>query len=150
MLNRLLGALGSSTDDEAVVTPEEEKAQRIEWHRRNVRNGPARFTALSQGRAESRDRRRREAAQRKVNVKHRRRWIGEQRGRAVLRGQLQALGTLPYADPDFKPTLRMRLEAGQWIVRRFGERDKDGVLVLSDTLLPDAAQAAYQAYVGKR
>lgn len=160
MINRLLSALTPSTRDEEMPFEDlskeeqqrilsEEKSQRTEWHRRNVRNGPARFTAISEGRATSKTRRAKVAAERRMNVKHRRRWIHQQFGHAKLRGNLQMIGAVPFATEHI-PTHQQRLRAGQWIVANFGERDDDGRLILHDKILHDSVEAALKAYQGGR
>lgn len=89
-----------------VLSPDEvasqAKAARVKFHRDNVRNGPVRF-------GNSRSERRQAAIDRKsMNSKRRRNRVrsllGEQRELAVLRGQLQAVGSLPYADENFRPS----------------------------------------------
>lgn len=150
-MNPIANLLQNLKSDDVVDdrTPEEieaeEKQARKDWHRRNVRNGPARFTHISAGRQASKQRRMQEAFTRRANVKHRRRWMKQQHQVAILRGQLQAIGAVPYAT-DHTPTTKARLDAGTWIIQRFGERNDEGDLVYHDDMLEEAVKAALEAY----
>lgn len=178
MLNRLLGSLAKNQPAEEEVPfedlpPEEqeevlaeEKKQRIKWHRDHVRNGPRNFAYVSTGQQRRAQERAKKSHERKINRDHRRRWKQGQWNLAVLRGQLQAVGALPYAT-DFEPTTAQRVAAGQWIVGAFGERypedvydlaehtdsgegvllHRKGDIVLSDQLFPNAVTNALDAYV---
>lgn len=152
-ISNLLDFRSNHDDEERVLTAEEkseiaaeEKRERIEWHRRNVRNGPAKFGVITAGRQKSRFRRRQEADARKATLKHRRAWIRNRHYVAILRGQLQALGVVEYTTPDHKATSAAVASAATWVVREFGQRDIDGGLVFDDHLFADAVRAAEKFY----
>lgn len=135
ILDRLLHHLVSDTvetEEDAATREAKEKRARIEWHRRNVRNGPTKMGSISEGRAKSRQRRQMAAAERKMNLRHRRTWMKNQHRRAILRGQLQFVGMVPLTS-GYVPTPEQSAAAKVWIEERF-----------------ESVQAAYQAYVGKR
>jgi hypothetical protein len=72
-----------------------EKAERIKFHRENVRNGPRKFGHLTMGRHISKERRREASQLAKKNRKYRRDWMNTQQQLARLRGQLEVVGALP-------------------------------------------------------
>jgi hypothetical protein len=100
---------------------------------------------LSSGQQRRAEARAKKARTRKINRNHRRDWMRKQWSVAVLRGQLQAVGVLPYVT-DHEPTTKQRVDGGQWLVRGFGERNDEGELILSDTLVEDAIKAAAETY----
>lgn len=142
-------------------SPEEiaadEKAQRIQFHRDHVRNGPTKFHSRSSGQQRRAVERSKKAQARKVNRNHRRRFKDGQLHTAILRGHLQGIGVLPYATEGLTATHRQRLASSTWIVKNFAPRyDKDtsdesgfhvaGEVILSDDLVPVSVQNAVDEY----
>lgn len=154
MLNRLLSSLGTtdeevpfeelSKEEQAEVLAEEKK-QRVKFHRDSVRNGPVKWSHVTTGQQRRRAARDKAALQRKANKRHRRDFFRGQLHLATLRGQLQAIGAVSYAT-DYKPSVKQRIAAGQWLLGAFGERDSEGGLVLHDDALKDAVAAARETY----
>lgn len=104
----------------------EAKRERIDFHRRQVRNGPTSFKYQTAGqvkRARHRALRRDTKRARRGQV---RRFLVSQREIAVLRGQLQAVGVLPYAqDGQFTPADDLRWNALLAILGNFGDADAE-------------------------
>ena len=153
-LNRLFGGQRGTADatpfedlslEEQAEVIAEEKAERVKYHREHVRNGPARFRTITAGQQRRQAERDKAALQRKANRNHRRNYLKKQRAVSVLRGQLQAVGVLPYRT-DAQPSLASRIAAHQWIAVRFGERDDHGHLVLTEGSVQKAVQTATDEY----
>lgn len=69
---------------------------------RPARNhGPVKTRPITNGQIRRSIMRQQKTAQRKVQIAHRRRWMDNRHSVAVLRGQLQAVGEIPYADGTF-------------------------------------------------
>lgn len=152
-LNRLFGG---SRDEEAVpfedLSPEEqaevlaeEKAERVKFHRKSVRNGPVKWRTITTGQQRRQATRDQKALERKANRRHRRNFRQKQVKVATLRGQLQTIGVLPTAtgivfrEGD-------RIAAYQWLTHRFGQRDDQGHLILNNDTVQDAVKAAGTEY----
>lgn len=113
-----------ATADEAPELTEEEreaqaKAERIEFHRTQVRNGPVSFRYLSSGQ----QRRARERAERSAIRKNFKRevkgYFERQRVAAILRPHLQTLGLIPTATGRVFSEHEQIASTG-WIVQRYG------------------------------
>lgn len=81
---------------------------------------------------------------RKASVKHRRRFFAKQSEIAVLRGQLQAIGAVPYADRNFRPTHETSVNAVEALLRRFSTVEKGR---LTEVDIQNALQAATDRYL---
>lgn len=131
-----------SMAEEAVDTTEaDEKAERIQFHREKVRNGPVKFSTPTNGqlrRAEKRAGRRALLQRRREQV---RAYFAREREISVLRGQLQAVGVLPYAG-KFKPSSQTIFDSTQALIRRFGNL----LIEDDDQLVAEAFQAAADRY----
>lgn len=93
-----------NTDDDERTEEEilaEEKAERIAFHRKHVRNGPTNFRTVTAGQVRRAEARSRRAEGRKVSRRYRRAWMQTQMAQAVLRGQLQQAGVLALHDGSF-------------------------------------------------
>ena len=120
MINLFSRMAENAGDAAPEATPEElaaeRKKQNREFHWAKVRNGPVSWTAgRSERRQKAIDQR---GQQRKGRNRRVRRYQDEQHAIAMLRGQLQAVGAVPYADPDFRPSAALVTNAVQSIVRR--------------------------------
>ena len=136
----LIGQKDDETDD---LTPEEieaeARAERIRFHREKVRNGPTKFSFVTEGqqrRAKDRAIRGRQKKVRKAQV---RAHFEKQQAIASLRGNLQAVGTLPYATKGFRPPASVVERARRALAATFGEEQTF-----------EKALAAYNALIGKR
>ena len=125
------------------VDAEEERRERIDWHRRNVRTGPANFKTISAGRQASREGRRREAAFKRNAAKHRRAWMKQEQERARLRGVLEVTGRVPTATRSAKPSPDLIRNAIVGAALKYGESTPRTDRFIDDAL--DAAEARYQA-----
>jgi hypothetical protein len=71
------------------------------------KHGPAKFGWITEGRANSQERRRNVAARRRQNAKHRRDWMLNERRVSALRGQLEVLD-----DPNASAILKRNAVEG--------------------------------------
>lgn len=119
-LNVFQNLFVQSTVQEAEIGAEvESKRERIDFHRRQVRNGPVNFKGETAGQARRRAARQYASTLRK---ERKRRWSDfkdQQLGIAVLRGHLQAVGELPYADPKFEPSTQVGLASYDALFERY-------------------------------
>lgn len=67
------------------------------------------------------DRKTRSARRKQVSGHHK-----TQREAAIVRGQLQAAGVLPYSEESARATPEQALKSVTWLVERFGDADEDG------------------------
>lgn len=139
-IDRIMNKI-TKTSDEPDLTPEELKAQRIQFHREKVRNGPANFTYWTAGQQRRAQARAAKSQHRKLNQRHRRNFKTGELDRAILRGQLQAIGALPYAT-DFKPTVQMSISASTWLVANFAPRNEQSEIIFDDETLTRAVENA--------
>lgn len=146
-LNRLLNFRKDApvTDDDA-PTEEELKAQRIKFHREEVRNGPVKWKFATGGQQRRAAVRAETSRVRKLNRRNRRAWLNGQADKAVLRGQLQAVGALPYEHGGSAAPHAHRA-ALVALISRFGERDEDGELLIHDDTAKNAIGAALNTFV---
>lgn len=134
-ITRLMPNFGKTDEIESKeLTPEEidlqlaeERAQRIEWHFRNVRNGPRSMSYWTTGQIRRQQDRDKKSQQRKANRRHRRNFVGKRHDLAALRGQLQAVGALPYSrgDESFKPSEALRANALSGLIDRYADRIRE-------------------------
>jgi hypothetical protein len=119
----------AKSHDEEIVEPTEEelKAERIEFHRAKVRNGPAKFSFMTNGqirRARARDTKRQQKKAFRAEVRN---YFEQQRLASMVRAHLQAAGYLAYIDGSEAPLVTQIGSTG-WIVQRFGQEvEVDGV-----------------------
>ena len=136
-------------DAEPELSPEEQeaqaKAERIEFHRTQVRNGPVSFRSISAGQ----QRRARERAEKSAIRKNFKREVKQYHERqmvaAVLRPHLQTLGLIPTATGRVFTEHEQIVSTG-WIVQRYGTELEDGTMSfrLEDVIL--AIKTAGQFY----
>lgn len=155
-ISRLMPNFGKTEEPAKELTAEElekleaeEKAQRIEWHRRNVRNGPRKTSYWTNGQLRRQQARDKKTHERKVNLRHRRAYVGKRHDLAALRGQLQALGALPYRS-GFKPNDDLRANALHGLVSAYHERVTASEGELNDMELAAAClRAAREDYLAR-
>ena len=100
---------------------EREKQERIDFHRRSVRNGPTRLRHVTSGmvrRAQARDIKRRTKKTRQAQVRN---YLQTQRLAAVTRGHLQFAGILPFYLEDRDLDLLQQARSAVWLVQHFSE-----------------------------
>lgn len=111
--------------NETLTEAEQQREDRIKFHRTHVRNGPTSFKGQTSGqakRAKVRElARRTKAATRSQRQTHH----ANKLSTAVLRGKLQQAGALPYEYGGIVDPVR-QVEATLWLVVRFGIDDEDG------------------------
>ena len=129
-VSRLLGP--TDREPTAAEIAEDEKRERIEFHRRHVRNGPITSKSPTSGqvrRARVRHNRKQAKVRRRQQI---RTWKADVREHAVLRGQLQAVGVLQYqhsASPYLPESMdHVVVAVGQELTRKFHVRDDEGNL----------------------
>lgn len=116
-------ALGLSADE----IREQAKADRIEFHRTKVRNGPANFKFMTNGQARRAQRRELDRQRRKAWRAEKGSYFERQRTAAILRAHLQVVGLIPFIDGHEAP-LRDQITSTAWMVTRYGvEVAVDGV-----------------------
>lgn len=131
MLNVFKHVPGIDKADEAPeLTKDEiaaaEKAERIQFHRESVRNGPANFRSITNGQIRRLQARSEARIARKERRDKVRRQLHADRFAATLRGQLAVAGVFPMS---IEQSLKAQVDATVWIVRRFGvsvERPEGG------------------------
>ena len=113
---------GRKVDDDGELSSDEQaaqdKAERIKFHRERVRNGPVKFTQLTNGqirRAEARATRREIQRNFRRDVRNH---LETARVAAVLRGQLQIVGLIPFLDGREAP-LEQQVRSTIWIVKNY-------------------------------
>lgn len=118
MLNIFKHLPGVDKADEVVEPTEADlKAERIQFHREKVRNGPANFRSVTEGQIR-RAKARAEKREAKRNFKREvRQHLNAMRFNATVRGQLAVAGVIPTA-LDYP--IKRQVDATVWIVRRFG------------------------------
>lgn len=93
------------------------KKDRIEFHRRSVRNGPVSFKVPTQGQLRRAEKRRSERMLKKARRDQVRAYFANQREAAALRGNLQAVGVLSFnARSHAKITTAKADVALRWLV----------------------------------
>lgn len=95
--------LGTDAADEIVeMTTEEAKAQakaeRIEFHRNKVRNGPVNWKSMTNGQVRRAQKREMDRQTKKAWRAEKRSYFERQRVAAYLRGHLQTVGLIPFVD----------------------------------------------------
>ena len=147
MLNHMLRHLRPKVESGEDLTPEEEKKQRVQWHRDHVRNGPQNWRTLTSGQVRRQHARDAKSRQRKTNKRYRRAWMAQQREIATLRGHLIVLGVLECKHAETAFTDAQRQTSLMWVVQKYGLRDDDGRIVADDAMVPDAVTAAREAFL---
>lgn len=131
------------------VSEEDAKRERIDFHRRNVRNGPTSFKTITAGqerRARKRalKREQRQALRRRVRQHH-----AGLREAANLRGHLQSAGVLPFFSDDFTVSPAAQVRSVTWIVQRFTPEsfaDEDGRFEVTGKVVEAALRGALNRY----
>ena len=132
--------LPSLAADEVDTTEADEKAERIRFHREKVRNGPVKFSTPTNGQLRRAEKRAGQRALKKRRQEQVRSYFAREREASVLRGQLQAIGVLPYFSGG-KPSEQHALTATKWIVQRYGELERSDA-----DLIRNAVQKTYDRY----
>ena len=149
IFSSLAKLIPSKDDAEAELSPEEqaaqEKADRIAFHRTQVRNGPVSFKYLSAGQQRRAAERAQKSAIRKNFKREVKNYHERQRVAAILRPHLQALGLVPTATGRTFTEHEQMVSTG-WIVQRYGTELEDGTMSfrLEDVIL--AVKTAGQFY----
>jgi hypothetical protein len=118
MLNVFKHVPGLDKADEAPEPTEaEKKADRIKFHREQVRNGPVNFRHITNGQIRRLQERAQKRQARKEYRDKVRRQLHADRFAATLRGQLTVAGVIP---TSIEYDLKRQIDATVWIVRRFG------------------------------
>lgn len=121
IFSKLASALNGKTDEDIDLEPTEAelKKERIEFHARSVRNGPASFKAPTAGQIRRAGQRAERSRAKKAFRSEVKNYHEKQRIAMVLRGQLKLIGAIPYLDPREIP-LHDQIVATAWIVQRYG------------------------------
>lgn len=149
MFKNLFAGIFDGTHDEQVAAAggdlereAEAKRERIEFHRARVRNGPVQFArGTHPARRKRIDAR---SHQRKARNHRVRTFLHNQMELAVLRGHLQAVGALPYADHSFRPGQGVVEASVQHFLRRAGI-DRKAAAELNGPVLLDKLRAQIDA-----
>jgi hypothetical protein len=140
----------NSKDEEVepVLSEEDLKAERIEFHRNKVRNGPAKFSEPTSGQI----RRERHRALARQTKRARRNQIkshfASKREIAVLRGHLQAAGLILYRT-DYRPGAGDVTASFIWIISHFADdklSDELGRIEITEGVVRSSLQAALNRY----
>lgn len=117
------------------------KRDRIDFHRKNVRNGPVKFKSPSSGqlrRAHDRSIQRNIQKTREAQV---RRFFGDQRLAAVARGKLHTVG-IGFADASGRPYLvgiehrtKQQVDAARWLIEHFAHAQVGDTIEISDNVI---------------
>lgn len=107
------------TEEEIAEAEAQAKKDRIKFHRTHVRNGPAKFTHVTNGQVKRQRRRDLARQTRKAAQAQRRAFRATLQEHALLRGQLQAIGVIAY-ETGFTPSDEARFRAARWIVTHYG------------------------------
>lgn len=144
------------TEKELDQLDAEAKADRIEFHRSQVRNGPRRphdrpleRLFATSGRSASMQRRRAKAQVRKQNVVARRDWMRANRDLSRLRGQLEVIGNPELANTPLYENAMTGLFDGYGAVVAAELADGEGTVVLDRDSIKDRSlvvQAAAHHY----
>lgn len=146
--------LSTTTEKEAAEYDEvQAKKDRIEFHRRSVRNGPTSFKQPTNGQIRRAKKRALARETKKAFRRQVRQHLADQREAATLRGQLQAAGILPYFTEDYTATPEQALRSVTWLIARFSavEADGDGRVLVTEKVVIDSLTAAlnrWQVIVG--
>jgi hypothetical protein len=158
-LSRLLGRKFSGDEtpfDELPIEEQEqiladEKKARVEFHAKQVRNGPVNWRTITAGQQRRAAARSQKGSIRKANARHRRTFIAKRLDTAVLRGHLQAAGVVEYHDPAFEVPSSTKANALMALVSKYGKRDEHGNLDFDaaghEQLVIDALEAAKNDYL---
>lgn len=139
------------TEADQAALEAEAKAERIKFHRTQVRNGPVKFKAPTTGQIKRAQRRALAAEGRKGRRRQVRAYIRQQQEAATIRGHLQGAGVVAYAGDTFTTTPERALQSIVWIVQRFAEGDENGVVEVTEENVRLALTRAlnrWQAIVG--
>lgn len=96
-----------------------EKAERIDFHRKFVRNGPSSFKSMTNGQARRMKNRGIESAKRKNLKRARKDYHAQHRAAATVRGHLQIIEVLPF-HTGLKYDTQAQIASTSWLVQRFG------------------------------
>ena len=137
--------LKSEKEEETPLTDAEAKAERIKFHRTQVRNGPTNFRVVTNGqqkRARVRELNRRSRKARRAQI---RQHFADLREAATLRGHLQAVGIAPYAVATTTLTAEGALRGIVWIVERFADDslvDENGQVQVTEEVVRQSLTSA--------
>lgn len=112
---------GRKVDDEAEIEPTEAelKAERMKFHREQVRNGPVNFRHVTSGQVR-RAQERAKAREMKRNFKREvSSYFERQRVAATVRGHLKIAGVIPFID-GHEAELHEQIVSTGWLLQRFG------------------------------
>lgn len=123
------------------IPQDESRAQRVQFHRERVRNGPAKFSTPTNGQVRRARKRAEATSHRKQLAKARRNHWQARREAAVLRSYLQAAGIMPYDHRDKVASIEDATRAITWLYVKFGKS-----LSGHPTMIEDALQAAWAHY----
>lgn len=149
IFSSLAKLIPSKDDAEAELSPEEQaaqdKADRIAFHRTQVRNGPVSFKYQSAGQQRRAAARAQKSAIRKNFKREVKQYHDRQRVAAILRPHLQVLGLVPTASGRTF-TEHEEIVSTAWIVQRYGTDLGDGTVsfLLADVIT--ALQTAAKFY----
>lgn len=104
------------TDDEIEA---QEKSWRIDYHREKVRNGPVKFSFMTNGQVRRAEKRARKSQRDKIWRKQKRSHFENQRIAAFLRPHLQNVGLIEYLDGR-SVSMHDQIVSTAWIAQRFG------------------------------
>ena len=123
----------------------EAKKERIDFHREKVRNGPVKFTSPTNGQIRRFEKRVAEGRTKKARRHQVRMHLLQTQEAAVLRGQLQMAGLVPYAGLHVIDPVK-QVRATVWIIDRFGEDGEHGRKSFLEPDVRAALQSALNRY----
>lgn len=144
-MNFLGNLIPSLRADEDTRSPEEieaqEKQDRIDYHRSQVRNGPVSYKTPTNGQL-----RRHKARGIKSRMKKTRRrqisaFFASQYEAGLLRSHLQSVGLVAYATRGYRPSPNQVYHSAIWLVKRFADAEGSQVEV-TEEVVRDAFQSA--------
>jgi hypothetical protein len=146
ILSKLPFLKDETSDVDDALSHEDAKAANIDFHRRSVRNGPAKFSTPTSGqtrRAGVRDLARRTKKARRAQVRG---FLSTKSEVATLRGNLQAAGVVPYRTPGFVAGPLQAHSAIVWILRHFAEGDENGRVEVTRLAVIQSIGSAIERY----
>lgn len=144
-MNILGNLIPSLREDEDLRSPEEieaeAKAERIKFHRSQVRNGPVSFKDVTNGqvrRSKARDIKRQMKKTRKKQLAN---YFASQYEAAVLGAHLKVVGLVAYQTRSFKLNPNQIRESSIWLIKRFADAQGNQVEV-TEQVVRDSFQSA--------
>jgi hypothetical protein len=148
--------LSSTTEEEAAEFDEAQaKKDRIEFHRRSVRNGPVSYRTPTNGQIKRERKRALARETKKARRRQVRQHLANQREAATIAAHLRGAGILAYSQESFTTDPQRARRSIIWIVARFAEAPQDGTgrVEVTEAVVRQSLTAAlnrWQSLVGLR